>query len=119
MVLWVIAASVIGFFLAFAVGPVIFFRAVRLPQRAALVLILGMTACLGLGLWLRAGLEDAVGAATVLLALWVAWLLGCAALVLALRPRLDAVRWRWARMLGAAATTAPWFGFAAAQFAGG
>ncbi|MEM8579215.1 MAG: hypothetical protein AAGF60_15305 [Pseudomonadota bacterium] len=119
MILWNITLVLIGFFLAFAVGPMALLRAVRLPVRAVYALLFGMAALLLLGLWVQGQMSARTDHAAVLLCLWGAWLAGCAALVLALRPRLDAVRWRWARMLGAAATTAPWFGFAAAQLNGG
>lgn len=113
------------FAVIFVGGPVIFLRLLRGgSDQRALAAVAGL--CMAGALALRYGLADVWGIAagvTIagLLLIWVAWV---AVLVLgarAFRRRAPGGRrtWRLTSVIGAMATTAPWFGLASADFIAG
>lgn len=108
------------FFLAFVVGPALFFKLLRhngqmWPLALAAVLLAGLGFLLRKGSALPLGSDMARAGESILL-LWLAWVLLMVLVVRAVRRiyTTPAAR-RWSRALGAMGTTLPWFGLAAAK----
>lgn len=99
-----------GFALAFVIGPAIFFALVRLERMRMPYLVAGAAVLMTIAIWL--------GGVWALLPLWGSWILACASVTIVGMRFVQGGR-EWVRALGAIATTAPWFGFAAVQLSGG
>jgi len=99
----------IGFALAFVIGPLVFLMLVRQAGAYVVYLVGGTVVLMGLAMW--------IGGAVALLPLWGAWILACASVTI-VGMRFVGRGSEWVRALGAVATTAPWFGFAAVQLSG-
>ena len=96
----------VGFALAFVIGPLIFLALVRQEGLRVPYLVAGTALLMAAALLLRGSFA--------LVPLWGAWLLACASVtIVGMRAVKDGRE--WVRALGAIATTAPWFGFAAVQ----
>lgn len=99
-----------GFALAFVIGPFIFLGLVRLDRMRVLYLVAGAGVLMTIAILL--------GGVWALLPLWGSWILACASVTIVGMRFVQGGR-EWVRALGAIATTAPWFGFAAVQLSGG
>ncbi|MEL7100686.1 MAG: hypothetical protein AAGM84_17810 [Pseudomonadota bacterium] len=99
----------VGFALAFVIGPLVFLALVRHGRTYVPYLVVGAAGLMAAALWL--------GGAIALLPLWGAWILACASFTI-VGMRFVGRGSEWVRALGAVATTAPWFGFAAVQLSG-
>lgn len=114
----------VTFALVFVAGPVVFWLlARRAPTRGNVIALwLIATAAVGLAFAVRGFGMRVYGippGLLTLVALWLAWIAVLALCVLAVRVRLrDARLVRGAVVMGAMATTLPWFGLYAAQTMG-
>lgn len=118
----------IGIFAVFFVGGPLVFRALTQPPPTrstlrSLLLFAGVCALFGLGL--RYGFSPLWGRNSLLtvgciLALWFAWVAVLALGAQALRQAEPGLLMRrWTAVIGAAGTTAPWFGLASANMLAG
>lgn len=101
-----------AFILSFGAGPNLFAILMRLGPGILAPVALVVVMAAGGALWLQIH-GSLIGS---LIALWLAWVLAVALVVMALRRRIGAGRARrWVTTLGLLTTTLPWFGLATAQ----
>ena len=114
---------IVTFFIAFVVGPIIFWRLARpAPSRHRIAALLGcavllMVVAFAIATWLAPMLAPSpYPGLTVIAASWLSWIVVLAYCALALQFRIES---RPARKIifaiGAMSTTLPWFGLYAAQ----
>lgn len=112
-----------AFLVTFVAGPAAFWVVARRePSRSYFLFLWAVTLCLvclafGLQAWVLPSMPDAlpVGLA-IMMAIWLAWIVVLALVVLAIRGRNPGPAFnRYAFAIGAIATTLPWFGLYAAQ----